>query len=60
MKLRITVVVEQDVDSLVDYEATTLEEAATNQQEWLDNGSSSLWELIDFADEVTIKVEPVP
>lgn len=61
MKLKITISLEIEVtpENLKSYyDASTIEEAATNQQKWIDDGSCDLMELIDFYDNV-VTVEPI-
>jgi hypothetical protein len=58
MRLRITITSEIEVTDLSHYDATTLEEAAANQQKWIDNGDHDPLDFMDW-DEASIKVEPV-
>lgn len=60
-KLRVTVVYTINVENLADYEATTLEDAARNLQEWYVRGEISPTEDLDSMDGDTdyIKVEAV-
>jgi hypothetical protein len=59
MKLKITITDEVEIDDLRNYEATTLEEAAKNQQLWADSGEMDLTEMVNW-DRAKITVEPVP
>lgn len=51
MKIVMTLCVEWDVNNLEEYEASTIEEAAKNQKEWLEEGS--VW-LGDFVEDMKI------
>jgi hypothetical protein len=57
MKLRFTIVFEHTVEDLVEYEATTLEEAAKNQLAWIEDGTACLPEFIP--ENCSVKVEPI-
>jgi len=59
VKLRITAVVECEVEDLAHYEAATLEEAARNQQQWIDEGACTIGDIFDTED-VKITVEALP
>lgn len=61
-KLRVTVVYTIDVENLADYEATTLEDAARNLQDWYVRGEANAAEDLanmQFGDTDYIKVETV-
>lgn len=62
-KLKFTITVVEDVNPdnfLEHYDgATTIQECAANQQEWLNDGSCALGDVIEFADEVEVKVEGI-
>lgn len=61
-KLRVTVVYTIDVENLADYEATTLEGAARNLQDWYVRGEAYPAEDLanmDFGDTDFIRVEAV-
>ena len=47
MKLHVTVTAEIPVTDLSHYEADSIQEAASNQLEWLNEGSIGIGELID-------------
>ena len=58
MKLKITIVVEHEVkpENLKQYyEANTIQEAAVNQQKWLDEGACGLADLINDSAVVIIE-----
>jgi hypothetical protein len=59
MKLRYTMVMECYVSFLSHYEASTLEEAARNQQLWIDDGISDIIDIVLNSDIQSVKVEPV-
>jgi hypothetical protein len=59
MKLRYTLVMEQRVRFLEHYEASTLEEAAKNQQKWLDDGVSDILDIVLNSDIKSVKVEGI-
>jgi hypothetical protein len=59
MKFRYTLVMEQRVRFLEHYEASTLEEAAKNQQKWLDDGVSDILDIVLNSDIQSVKVEAV-
>lgn len=59
MKLKYTFVFELEVDHLADYEATTLEEAAKNEQQWINEGSTDVYDLIGGANYVQATVEAI-
>ncbi len=60
MELKIIITATIDVENLAHWQATTLDEAAENQQCWLEDGTTMPAEVIEFAHTVTTKVEPVP
>lgn len=55
MKIVMTLHVEWEVDNLEEYQATTIEEAAENQKEWLEEGSSWLGDFIDSMEIISIE-----
>jgi hypothetical protein len=65
MKLRITVTMEQSIESLEDlaahYGATTLDEAVSAQQKWIDvdGGQEYICELLHFSEITDVKVEGI-
>lgn len=63
MKLKFTIEVEVKINSeeeLVNYyDATSLEEAVKHQQEWCDDGSCDIAELICNAEEIIVTVEGI-
>ena len=58
MKLKAIVTCVWDVNSLEDYNATTIEEAADNEQRRIDVGDYDLEDLVCNSDEITIKILP--
>lgn len=64
-KLRLTVTVEYDIpadgtpDLLEQYEATTTQEAATNELAWIADGSADIYSLLDCGN-VEYNVVPLP
>jgi hypothetical protein len=59
MKFRYTLVMEQQVRFLEHYEASTLEDAAKNQQKWLDDGVSDILDIVLNSDIQSVRVEAV-
>ena len=59
MKLRITFTVDCLVTDLKHYEATTLEEAARNQEEWLKDGTADPFDILGGADSVLTTVTAI-
>ncbi len=59
MKLKLTVVIELPVTDLADYQATTLEQAATNQELWFLKDETQLLECLTNATLKAIKVEAI-
>lgn len=57
MKLRVTITTEWEVEDLAHYEASTIEEAARNQEKWLNEDKSELAYFV--GEESKIKVEAV-
>ena len=48
-----------NVHNLSAYDAATLEEAASNQTKWMNDGSAGIDDVLSTADSVTFTVEPV-
>lgn len=59
-KLRATIVVEWEVEDLSHYDATTIEEAARNQQRYCDEGTVGPFDLLAWGEDASVRVEPVP
>lgn len=60
MHLELTIIVRIPITEaqFPSYEATTLEEAAANQQKWLLDGSADLPEMLDY-EGVIFSVKPI-
>ena len=58
MKLKATITAEWEVKELSHYDALTIEEAAMNQQKWLDEGIVEIFDLFDTANSVVITAVP--
>jgi hypothetical protein len=56
-KLKVTISIVIDVDSLEAWGAETLEEAASQQQRWFDDGDCHPTEFLEMAEDYTCVVE---
>lgn len=59
MKIRVTVTGTITVFDLHHYDASTLEEAANNQAEWLRDGSAGIDDILGCSDDLAFSVDPV-
>lgn len=55
--LRVTVTADIPVTRLADYGADTIEEAAANQLEWLNEGFAGIDDLLGLAEDVRFDIE---
>ena len=58
-KLKMTIVTEWEVDDLTHYDAKTIEEAAENQQAWIDSGDHMVEDVLGYCKDMTVKIEVV-
>lgn len=59
MKLKITFVGYITVDVLEHYQATTIHEAAANEDNWIRNGDHELGEVIAGCEDISFQIEGI-
>lgn len=60
MKLITTIRIEREITEeqmKSDFEASTIDEAVANQQDWIDDGSIDVYDLIDGSGTITVSYE---